>query len=159
MALFCAAIIRDSVSLLRFPFLSHVQSLYVILVWCVAWKVDAIFFFPFWFSSYCFSVISCSVCVVSDCCNQSFFALLYVVFESLYRSIDAIFNADESSSSIFSWHFFSFFLPTSSLECSALFIGMSFLVLWSIYWLLFSSTLRMVPGILRGGQRRCLSFW
>ena len=40
-------------------------------------------------------------------------------------------------------------LSTSSLRCKALWIVMSFLVLWSIFGVLLWSTLRMVPSISR----------
>ena len=43
-----------------------------------------LFFFPFLFSSYCRSVGPRVVSIVSGGCNQSFSALLYVVFKSLY---------------------------------------------------------------------------
>ena len=49
-----------------------------------------LFLFPFLFSWYCCSVYPCVDCAVSDCCNQSFFALFYVVFDLSYRCIDAI---------------------------------------------------------------------
>ena len=70
----------------------------------------SLLFFPFLFSSYCYSVDTRVVCVVSGRCNKSFLALFfYIVLGSLYRYIDAIFNADESSSSFF---FFFFFFDT-----------------------------------------------
>ena len=40
---------------------------------------------------------------ILDGCNQSFSALLYVVFGSLYRWVNAVFSAGKSSSSSFSW--------------------------------------------------------
>ena len=40
---------------------------------------------------------------VSGHCNYSFFALSFLVSESLYRCINAILNAGEFSSSFFSW--------------------------------------------------------
>ena len=48
------------------------------------------FFFFFWFSGYFFSADACVVCIDSGRCNQSSFAFLNVIFEFLYRSIDAI---------------------------------------------------------------------
>ena len=93
MALFWAAARKDSVSLIRFS--------------CVrfhlffAWSIHTIFFFPFWLSSYCSSVVR----IVSGPCNQSFFVLFDAVFEKFYRCINFIFHADEFYPfSSFSWH-------------------------------------------------------
>ena len=82
-----------------------------------------IFLFSSYFRSFGLRVIT----IVSDSCNQSSSALFYVVFQSLYRSINAISNAVKSSC------FFCFFeTSTPSLGCKALYMVMSFLVLWSI---------------------------
>ena len=78
-------------------------------------------FCPLFLSIYFCSAVDCVVCIVFDGCNQFSSALVYVVFESLYRCINAILNAGEFSSSFFSWHI-------------ALFIVMSFLVLCSTGW-------------------------
>ena len=59
-----------------------------------------LFFFPFLFSSYCHSVGLRVVSIVSDGCNQSTFVLFYEVLESLYRSVNAIFNAGNSYPSL-----------------------------------------------------------
>ena len=94
MALFCAAIRRDSVSLLMFPFLRHVQVLsceMFISRLKRPWSC-----FPF----------LCVVSIVSDGCNESPFVLFYVVLES-YWCINAIFNARKSSSSFLSWYILS----------------------------------------------------
>ena len=61
-------------------------------------------FLPFLFSSYCCFVNLFIVFVVSGRCSRSFFALFYIVFVLSYWCIDAIFNADKSFSSFFSWH-------------------------------------------------------
>ena len=37
------------------------------------------------------------------CCNERFFCLINVVYETSYQCIDAMFNAGEFSSSFFSW--------------------------------------------------------
>ena len=58
----------------------------------------------------------------------SFSALFYVVFESLHRCVNTVFNADKSSSSLF----FLTRLSKLSLGCKALYRVISFLVLWSI---------------------------
>ena len=61
-----------------------------------------LFFFPFLFPSYRHFVIYRVVSIVSDSRNQSSFVFFYVVFESLYRCINAVFDAGKSSSSLFS---------------------------------------------------------
>ena len=85
------------------------------------------FFFPFLFSGYFHSVDLCVVNIVSGGCNQSSSALFYAIFESLYRCVSTVFNDNKSSYSFFSLH-----ISASSLECKALCIVISFLVLWSI---------------------------
>ena len=74
--LFCAAIRRDSVSLLRFPFLSHIHifSCEMLLIIPLKTSIELIFI-PFLFSGYCRSVYPRVVSIVSRCCNQSFSAL------------------------------------------------------------------------------------
>ena len=57
-----------------------------------------LFFFPCLFSGYFHSVGPRIVSIISCVCNQSPFTLFYVVFNSLYRCINAVFNFDESSS-------------------------------------------------------------
>ena len=96
MALFCGAIRRDSVSLLRFPFLSYVhvfswemllinvhRIVFLIIVVLLV-LVSSVLFFGGW--------------------NQSFPTLLYVVFKSLYWCVYTVFISGKSSSSFFSWH-------------------------------------------------------
>ena len=88
MALFYAAIRRDSVSLVKFLFYPRPSFL--------AWNFTFLsleismhlFFFTFLFSSYCCSVDPCIACVVSSWYNQSFFALFLCslpVIVSIYR--------------------------------------------------------------------------
>ena len=102
MALSCAAIRRDSVSLLRFPFPSHVQVFWseMLFISRLKWPLSC-FFLPFLFPSYCLSIIYRVVRIVSDGCNQSPFVFFYVVFEPLYGCINGVFDADKSSSSLF----------------------------------------------------------
>ena len=134
MALFCAAIRRNSVSLLRFPLLIPIQ-LYPSA--CLSLEISIeLFFFPFLFSGYFCSVDACVDCIVSNHCIQSSFALSYVVFLLLYRCINAILNADKSSSSFFSRKIQSVRVIYGG--CKARWIVMSFLVLWFIF---FSSSL------------------
>ena len=66
-----------------------------------------LFFFRFLFPSFCHSVIYRVVSIVSDDRNQSSFVLFYVVFESLYESVNAVFDTGKSSSSLFSWYILS----------------------------------------------------
>ena len=63
-----------------------------------------LFSFPFLFPSYCHSLIYRIVSIVSDGRNQTFFVFFYVVFESLYGCVNAVFDAGKSSSSLFSWY-------------------------------------------------------
>ena len=104
-ALFCASLRRDLVSLLRFPFLSRVQVLSreIWLVCCLKYPCSC-------FSSHlCFLVIVLLILVLlfffggGGCgyCN-SFFALFYVVFESLYRCINTVLIVGESTSTFVS---------------------------------------------------------
>ena len=130
MALFCAAVRRDSVSPLRFPFFIHVQvfSCEISLICHLKYSYNCfsthfcflviLLLIIVWFVSFLVVVISLSL------------LFFYVVFESSYRCIDAVFNAGESSSIFFSWHILSLL----SLVCKALSIVISFLVLWSICW-------------------------
>ena len=122
MALFCTAIWRDSVSLLKFIFLIHFQVLSCEMLFISRLKRS-------WscFPCFCHSVIYRVVSIFSDGCNQSSFVFFYVVFKSLYGCVNAVFDAGKSSSSLFSWY-----MSTSSLGCNALCMVISFLVLWSI---------------------------
>ena len=94
MALFCAAIRRDCVSLLKFPFLSHVQVLSCEILFISRLKrpwscFSSVFLLP----SFCHSVIYRVVSIVSNGPNQSSFLFFYVFFESLYGCVNAVFNA------------------------------------------------------------------
>ena len=86
-----------------------------------------LFSFPFLFSSYCRSVGLCVVSIVSGGCNQSSFGLFYVVLESLYQCVYAVFNAGKSSSFLDTYR-----QSTSSLGCNALCMAISFLILWFV---------------------------
>ena len=87
------------------------------------------FSFPFLFPSYCYSVIYRVVSIVSGGRNQSSFVFFYVVFESLYRCVDA---SSILASPLPPSFLGTYSLSTSSLGCNALCIVISFLVLWSI---------------------------
>ena len=122
MALFWASIRNHSVSLLRLPFLSQVQVFsYAMSLVSLLKRSQSCFSYhlSFWLFSFPGPRV---VSNVSDGCNQSFPALFYVVFESLYRCV----IAGKSSSSPLSWHN----LSTSSQVCSILCMIISFLVFW-----------------------------
>ena len=87
MALFCVVIRIDSVSLLRFPFLSPVQ---VFLSEICRMKCPyRCFSFHFYFLVIFVQLIFMYVLFLVTIINP----LLFVVFELLYQSINAIFNA------------------------------------------------------------------
>ena len=121
MALFCSAIWTDSVSLLRFPFLSHIQVfLYEMLLISRLKRPLSCF-------SFCFLVIVLSVTfLVAVISSPSSFSMLSS------SSIDA--------STLFSMlvnplppsFLDTYILTTSSLGCNALCMVISVLVLWSI---------------------------
>ena len=88
MALFCVVVIkRDFVSLLRFPFLSHVQVFSCEMLFINRLKrLWSCYFFPFLFSSYCHSVGRRVVRIVSDGCTQSFYVLLLFQLNLIFSS-------------------------------------------------------------------------
>ena len=122
MGLFCTAIRSDSVSLLRFHFLSHVLSRVRLRLY-VAWNIHTLFFFPSFYP-----VILANVVFVG--CSQSSSTFFYEIFESLYRCIDATWNTSESSD-LFSWQYSP---SASSVWCKASCIVMIFHVVLLIYW-------------------------
>ena len=152
MALFFAAIRRDSVSLLRFPFLNHVQvfsceNLLVCRLKCPysCFSSNFCFLVIFILLMFVFTVLLLVVVISLPSC---FFLCLLVVISMHLRYL----NAGEFSSSFFSWHSRS----TSSLGCKASWV---FLFYGPFVEFLLSTILRMVPSILRRGQPRCLSLW
>ena len=119
MALFCAAIRRDSVYLLRFLLATSKFSCERFRLF-IAWNFHRVVFLPifvFWLFLFCW-------------CLFYLLFLVAVVFLSLYRCIDTILNAAKISSS-FSWHIQS---VNDISGCKALCLVISFLVLWSLYW-------------------------
>ena len=102
MALSCAVIRRDSVSFLRVSFLSQVQVSSSEMVFISRLKQPWSWFFPPLFPCYYHFVVYRVVGNVSNGCNRSSFVFFYVVFEPLYRCVNAIFDAGKSSSSLFS---------------------------------------------------------
>ena len=102
MPLFCAAIMSDSISS-SVLFLASSMISRVRCPLLVASNVHRVFF-SLLFSGYCRSAGPHVVRIVLGSCDQSSTALLYVVFETLYQCVNAVFNAGKSSSSISSWH-------------------------------------------------------
>ena len=103
MALFYAAIRRDYVSLLNFPFLSHGQVFSCeICLLVVKNRPQSWFFFQCSFPIYCQSVLHRVVSIIFDGCNQSSFVFFCVIIESLCRCVNAVFNDSKSSFSILS---------------------------------------------------------
>ena len=102
MVRFYAAIRRDLISILKFPFLSHFQdfSCEISLVCCLKYPYKC-FSSQFLFSYYSYSVVCLFLFFLVTVISLS---LLFfnVVFDSLYRCIEAILNAGMSSSSFFS---------------------------------------------------------
>ena len=132
MALFCAAIRSDSVSLLRFPFLSHVQvfSSEISLV-CLRKCLYCRCSYHFLFSCYFCSVDPYVVCIVSGRGNQPYSALFML---SSSRCIDALTLSWMLVSSLPLSFLGSCSLSMSFLGCKVLCNVMSFLVLWFICW-------------------------
>ena len=95
MGLFRGTMTRDSVSLLRFLSLSHVQ-VFLCEISLVCIKKFS--------SHFCFLVIILVLFVLFVLTPVGVISLFYVDFETYYWYIVAIFNAEESSSSFFSWH-------------------------------------------------------
>ena len=78
--MFCAAIRRDSVSLLRFTFHGHIQVFLCNFV-CHLKPPCICFLFPcFCYFSVWFYVVN----AVTGCCDESFFALSNVALEFFY---------------------------------------------------------------------------
>ena len=157
MALFCAAIRRDSVSLLRFPFLSHVQvfSGEISLVCRLKWTYNNL-------SSHfrflvIFALLMFVLFVLSRRGNQSSPALFYAVFSSLYSMHRRYLECWQVG---FLLLFLTHIVCLSHLwDVRPYASSWVFLFSGSFIEVFLSSTLRMVPSILRGGQLRYLSLW
>ena len=85
--------------------------------------------FPNFFLSYCHSIVYRVVSIVSDGCNQSSIAFSYAIFQSGNWCVNVVSDASKSSSPSF---LDSYCLTTSSYRYNALYMVISFLVLWSI---------------------------
>ena len=124
----------------------------------IAWNVHTVVFLPI-FSGY-FCIGDYVACIVSDGCNQSSSALVYVVFESLYRChcIDA---------SAPSWILASLLHPfllthivyMSSLECKALSMVINFLVLWFTCFGFYFIYLKISPEEHTKGTAQVFTLW
>ena len=122
MALFRAAIRRDSVSFVKFPFFSHVQLLSCGMLFISRLKRPWSCFFP----SFCHSVFYRVVSIVSDGHHLYTFIFFYVVFEMDVSTLCSMHASPLPSSFLGTYRLF-----TSSLWCNALCMVISFLVLWS----------------------------
>ena len=128
LVLLWAALRRNSVSLLKFPFLSHVHVfLGEISLDSRLKSSKSCFSSHFYFSDYFRSIGTCVVSIVSGGCDQFSSAHFYVVFESVYRCVNPVFNAGKSSSS-FSWHL------------SSVNVTLGYNALCMVYSFLFSSS-------------------
>ena len=126
------------------------------LVWditCLSLKTSAeLFFFPLLFSNYLHSADPRVVRIVFGGCDQSFSSLFYVVFESLYRCVNAVFNDGKFSSFLFSWHIVCqrHFRNVSSYAWSLVFLFTGPFVkvlLWFTSWISRVSYEGYSPGI------------
>ena len=129
MSLFCAAIWRVSVSPLTFPFLNHdhVFSGDILLVCGSKYQYNC-------FCSWGWGLVivnPCVSCIVSGRCNLSFF---FFFIYSLINLIDVSMLFWMLANPLLPSFFDTYSLSTSSLQCKALCIVMSFLVHCSIFW-------------------------
>ena len=153
MALFCVAIRRDSVSLLRFPFLRNIHVFSCDFPYLSLGISSQLFFFPFRFSSYCWSADPWVVSDVSGHCNESIYAF-YAVFETTYRCINTIFNV------LFLFLFLTHIVCLYHLENVWPYTkSLVFLFSGPFAEVLLLSTLRIFSSMLQGGQPTYLSFW
>ena len=157
MALSCAAIRRDSISLLRLPFLNqvHVFSCDMMFISCLKrlWIC-----FPFHF---CFLYI---VILLSIVLSVSFLMAVISPHSSFSikpssRCIDASTLSSMLASPVPPSFLGTYNLSTSSLGCDALCMVISFLVLWSICWSSSLVHLRKGPEYLTKAQPKYLFLW
>ena len=129
MALLCAAMKRDSVSLSRFPLLSHIHVFSWDMLLVSRLKRPYLFFLAFFFSRYCFLLVFVLsvlflVAVISPPCFSTKFSSRFIDASTLFSIL--VSHLPPSFLDTYS-------LSTSSLGCNALWIVISFLVLWTIY--------------------------
>ena len=129
MALFYAAIRRDSVCLLMFPALSHIQVFLSEMFFISRLKLSELFFFPSLFPSYYHSLVHRVISIV-------FMAVINPLscfsMQSSSRCIDASKLSSMLASSIPPSFLDTYSLSTLSHGCNTLCMVISFLVLWSI---------------------------
>ena len=159
MALICATIKRDSVFLLRFPFLNHIQVF--------SWEISLVYLLKYPFS--CFSshfwflVISVPLMFVLSV------LFLVTVISLLPQRIFMLSSNRRINVSTLIWMLVTSLPPfygtcslsTLFLVCKSLCIVISFPVLWSIFFFLLSSSpVGFYPSreLFTSGQPRCVSF-
>ena len=132
MALFCATIRRDSVSLFRIPFLSPVQVFsFEISLLCRLKYTKNCFSFHFCFLVIIDLLILVLLVLFFDSLISHFWLFLCCLLSS-FRCIDVIYTLPATYLSPSFLDTYSLF--SSTLRCKALCIVISFLVLWSICW-------------------------
>ena len=156
-ALFCAAIGRDSVSLLRFLFLSHVHVSSCLMLLISRLKRTQICFS----SNICFLVIVFLLVLVLSVLFLVAVINFFLRFSmySLSHYIDASTLSSILVSPLPPSLLDTYSLSTSSLGCNALYMVISFLALWSIC---FSSSLvhcKNGPEYLAREKPRYLLLW
>ena len=139
MALFCAAIKRDSVSLLSCFFVCDIQVSWSEISFICCLKCPYCCFS----SLFCFSVISVQLILVlyvflSGGCDQAFCAY-FMIYSSFCNDVSMLFWF--LASPLFPSFVASYNLSKSSLGHKSLCIFVTFLFLWSICW--FSSLVQL----------------
>ena len=157
MALFCAAIRRDSVSLLKFPFLSHVQVLSCEMLFISRlkrpWSCFSSYFF-FLFVVILLSIVLSVLFLMAVIRPLSCFSLL-----SSSRCMDVSTLSSVLASPLHPSFLDTYSLSTSSLGCNALGMVISFLFLWSICRSSSLIHLRKGPEYLTRVQPKYLFLW
>ena len=126
MVLFLVTINNDSISHFRFYLWSYAQVILTYDVLGLSLKCPYSCFasvFVFSFQFFCLSL-----CSIISYCDQYFFTLAYIFFETLGLRIHTILSVVESSSSFFSSKY--------QLWMSFLCIVINFVLLWSCFWVL-----------------------
>ena len=106
------------------------------------------FSFPFLFPRYCPSVGHRAVSIISNGCDQSYFMFFHEVIESLYRWINAVFNAGKS---FFPSFLDTYSLSTSSLGCNGLCMVISFCFFFVFFF--FVHLFKFFSGPLKTGPK------
>ena len=139
MALFCVAIKTDSVSLFRFPLLSHFQVIHELFPYILAWRIHTIVsLFIFVFYIYLFCCCCCCFCCCCYCCSPSNYITHLRVFHT----------------GICQWFLVGVWVTASLLEYPRLFSVfwsnlIMLLFVWSSVVILFSSPLNSLSILWR----------